>query len=551
MKKFSFGPALFIPCGIIFGFIFTELLLGILRGPPPALNTDPEFLYRYAEIHDPFFLKESSKHAYTSRRRRGAFYSEIPFKKASLERRVFIIGESVPRDFAPDILSGRLEEVFYKWDWKVFNCGMASYDSYRIGFVAEEVTRHQPDLVILMMGNNEGRFRPVKINHWPNRYRLLSAFWLGRILSEYVNPPIFVRDDDINLVFSRNLEAMAQMFSRKNVPVILCTLGANRRISRFQDFPYGSREEFSCWYLARRNPRKALRYIQRRISENSGWSWYLADCYERLGKVQEAERWYRKNRRRDQEDRNRIIVETAARHENIFLFDMDKFFESFGTSAEGFEIFWDEMHYWPAIFRLFSEEILKIMLRPGLKIKWDEPAEFKENKTGIYGSVRHEIDGNWRKLSVLSEPKERKGLLFLFRNPWQNSENLRVYFHFLHDRERDFARYFKERLADLAVLAAKDEVLTRDMDEDIGALLCIAGNVMRERGEYGDCLRYLGSAEEKVTGSNRSYLHFFRGLCYYDMGERDRSDKDFDLCRRTDERFLWLSAAFLDSLNGI
>ncbi len=142
-------------------FVFAEAGLRLAGWRVPASGDDP--YVAFSETH-PLFIQSGGGRRYeTNPVHLELFSSEaFPIVKADHEYRIFCLGGST--------VQGRpysIESSFSTWlelslraaddsrQWEVVNCGGASYASYRLVPILEEVLTYQPDLVILYTGHNE------------------------------------------------------------------------------------------------------------------------------------------------------------------------------------------------------------------------------------------------------------------------------------------------------------------------------------------------------------------------------------------------------------
>lgn len=141
--------------------VVLELLLRFLGIGQAKMGEDP--FIEFGEIRPLFARDASGKFFETATNRTNYFVRDrFPSTKNQRAFRVFCIGGST--------VQGRpysLETAFPKWlelalsardktrKWEVINCGGVSYASYRLVPILRECLEHEPDLIVLCVGQNE------------------------------------------------------------------------------------------------------------------------------------------------------------------------------------------------------------------------------------------------------------------------------------------------------------------------------------------------------------------------------------------------------------
>ncbi|HBL15968.1 MAG: hypothetical protein A2X36_09335 [Elusimicrobia bacterium GWA2_69_24] len=217
-------------------FAAAALVSVLLLGARPAApeNVADDLRYWYYDIHDPFFRREKSPAGETLWVNARPQSRPLRFAepKALETFRVFILGGSVAHLFeisggtrGPTLaqalerrLPGRRVEALY--------CGMPGYDSWREGLIFDEVLAHEPDLLILMSGNND--FMP---NAGPPSQWLTLAYKTRRALG--LPPPRLTKSPGAGTppapeaqreTFAGNLRRMARAARERGIPLVLCSL---------------------------------------------------------------------------------------------------------------------------------------------------------------------------------------------------------------------------------------------------------------------------------------------------------------------------------------
>ena len=150
------------PRSPIAGSILALLLLGAVQGAWGG-NLFEDQTYWYLDIHSSFFTPQRDAGGLrmipNRRTSRAAAFSK---DKAPGSVRVFVLGGSVAwqYDNNPEYADGwTLQRVLGKLlpgrSIEVINCGMGAYDSYRELLVLREVLQYDPDLIVLLSGNND------------------------------------------------------------------------------------------------------------------------------------------------------------------------------------------------------------------------------------------------------------------------------------------------------------------------------------------------------------------------------------------------------------
>jgi tetratricopeptide (TPR) repeat protein len=160
---------------------------------------------------------------------------------------------------------------------EAINCGGMCYASYRLVGVVEEVLGYDPDVVIVMSGNNEfleprhygklmseDSIRRVKDREANVGAPILYRLRLGQLIAtliesarpetalpsgdkvafgEMIPERYIVRDDEERRLtlahYARNLNRMADLCEEKGVPIVLCTVPTNLRdFAPFRTEPY-------------------------------------------------------------------------------------------------------------------------------------------------------------------------------------------------------------------------------------------------------------------------------------------------------------------------
>ncbi|MGB8953370.1 MAG: tetratricopeptide repeat protein [Candidatus Aminicenantales bacterium] len=320
--------------------------------------------------------------------------------------RIFILGGSAAQG-VPDsafafgrILKVMLQEAFPWIQFEVINTALTAVNSHVVLPVARECIRHQADLLIVYMGNNEvvGPYGPgtvfasfyssltlVRINI------SLKTLRLGQLLSRLVQVSVFkknaprvwlgmemflerqIRADDRRLKsvyrhFQSNLEDIGRTAVRNGSALILCTVAANLKdcppfasLHR-KDLSAELREEWEDSYrkgIAKETAADYADALQPYLSASriddrfADLHFRLGRCFWRLEDYESALGSFLKAKELDtlrfraDEGINRQVRETAAGQEarGIYLADIEKVLTAESDHGiPGEEFFYDHVH---------------------------------------------------------------------------------------------------------------------------------------------------------------------------------------------------------------
>jgi tetratricopeptide (TPR) repeat protein len=233
----------------------------LLPRPGRAQKTwnEDDFRFFQEEIFSPFYAERrlpGDDHFEVVRRR--AQPGRFSAKKVSGVFRIFVVGESVAmRYLAMDeegarvrmstvwarLLSGRPVEIV--------PAAVPSYDSARIRLLVDEVLEHEPDLVVVLTGNNEDADpgnvpsrlylvqRPLRRWTWFKRF----GGWLLKTF-----PPRLRTPEQVVETYESNLDAIAAKASKRGVPLVICALPRNLAdASPSTNLPLWDRGFFESW----------------------------------------------------------------------------------------------------------------------------------------------------------------------------------------------------------------------------------------------------------------------------------------------------------------
>jgi len=385
MKKYFLKYSVFISIILIFIVLLViEVSLRKTYGVPSAEPDPPQFKYKYVDIYKRFFEKlyKGNRIFYKTVPEKSLYDNnriEFPATKDHDTLRVFILGGSVAGDFFKFPLGTFLKSLIPDKNFEIINCGLGSYDSYRVYLVAREIVSYYPDLVIVISGNNENYDR-YKINltvYYINKF--LRKFWIYRNLQEYLANWIKKHKPDYSTVrekhlriYEKNIRAITRLLHAKDVPLILCTLPSN-----FKDCPPGGELPvdkqllLSCFLLENKDYYGAVKGFQKFLTENSNEPdnrlslYFLGRAYEGIKDYSKAKEYYLKARdlgfaTDGAGNTSNEIIRQICLDEKVILADFEKLFmqvSPFGLS--GRNLFSDYCHLHPPSYLLFAECIIQ------------------------------------------------------------------------------------------------------------------------------------------------------------------------------------------------
>ena len=411
-------------------FVLAEAVFAILDLGRPSYGDDP--FVGFSSVH-PLFVLDEEQTRYEIPPSRRDFFRPDSFaaKKGPGEFRIFCLGGSTVqgRPYSietsfPIWLERNLQAADPGRRWEVVNCGGVSYASYRLVPILEEVLRYQPDLIILYTGHNEfledRTYDHIKhmprVVAWPcglvartRTYTLLHGGYQrlrgrsgraaakGRptlgpetdaILEYRGGLAQYHRDEkwrrDVIDHFRYNLHRMVQMARDAGVPLLLVNPVCNLRSAPFKSQHRDglTPEELRQWdsLIARAGEasqtgaHQALAHLQRAAAiddQHAGLHYRLAECYRRLGKMDQARRSYIRAKEHDicplriLEPMHQAVLE-VARQTDTKLVDVRALFERLSGDGIPAKFMLDHVH--PSIegHRLIADALTEELIRQGV-----------------------------------------------------------------------------------------------------------------------------------------------------------------------------------------
>jgi lysophospholipase L1-like esterase len=324
--------------------------------------------------------------------------------------RVFVIGGSssqgVPYSTSYAFshwLERRLDASLPDVEPKVVNAGMSGYASRRIVPIVEEITKYNPDLLLVYMGHNEwaeNMYYEHLLKLDPRLFRILEWAYGTRIyaLASRVldlkmfqkAPQLDVEIDDNaiqmfgvfkqrasgqnypterelafrDLLYEHNLRSIARTMKSEGVNVIFMTLSQN-----FSDWPPPaslhrpdiSEQDLLLWQerfqagtrMAETDCVSALQAYQEALDIDDQFAdlhFQIANCYRELGRNREALTHYRLASDLDRvphgaNTRFNDLIRRVAKEEDVILVDTDgALIEESGDGLVGYDLFTDFAH---------------------------------------------------------------------------------------------------------------------------------------------------------------------------------------------------------------
>lgn len=524
--------------GIIIGIILAEVGARILKGVPERLNCTDDMFWAYVDIHNAFFRKDTGKGLYLNQRMRSQA-GEFAINKPVNGKRVFIIGESVAACYDARVLKDKLQEALPAHDWEVINCGMGGYDSHRILLVARDIARYEPDIVVLMMGNNEGCHNPVELNYLKYKYPILSRFWVTIALTNILMPETRVSNSNYGSAWFRlyeiNLKKIADVFEKRKVPLVVCTLPVNFRMASHFKGSYSDQNEFLLWWTLQRHPQRVIELIP--DADKRKYGFCIARAYEKCGEHKKAIEEYVQT----YNDPKRIVMIkqlASDRPGGVVLADINKLVTDLSGGITGSEYFIDSVHYRPEVYALISDKIINSLRQ------WEKTGQGK-----IAGNPQE-----WSKVESLTDTakiihvktkEDHKDINSVFGVDMLNE---------VAQQPDYWKEAFRNRLLEdcVLILGLRDqkanliEYLTENKEYKWSVCLALAGEALREEGYDSEALVYFNDAIK--TNKNNYLGYLFRGLWYWEQHNSKKADADFNFLKKLDNKFNWISAEYLDSI---
>ncbi|MBN1586689.1 MAG: tetratricopeptide repeat protein [Candidatus Omnitrophica bacterium] len=511
--------------GILFALLAGLITWGNFRAR--NLPDSEQFEYQYVQIHNPFFVREQNAEGewiYRNARPRSV-PSTFPAVKSQNERRIFVVGGSVARWLETKRFEELLKESHPTLQFRIINCGMTSYDSYRESLVQKELLHYEPDLIILFSGNNEF-FNPVRLNLILYRLnKALSTFASYTAAQEMyfklktkLKLPSHFGDPNTLRSFERNINRMLRGAYLRGVPMAVCTLPTNfRDCPPRGNLPLYKMDFVEAWlYQSKGELLRASKlweaYVKRYPDSAHGY-FQLARSQEELGLQTSANSSYIEAVRLDSRGRctpeKNEMLRRLAQEQHQILVDLEDWFgDRTPTGLPGGESLSDECHWWPDLGPQICEQVLGAVKRhdlsfsnPVLEEKWYQdkslppersPEEIRRERAVVLAgtSAAHGADKN-----------SERGIFALLR---------------AHALDPDVVT--KERL-EIWIPYMRNSGLSEERLQNIKqALPWYAGEAYRRTGNFNEAQRRL--LEALAADPMNARIHFSLALLCYTNGDK-------------------------------
>ena len=538
----------------------SEVTLRFRRGNPPFESYPPGFDHQYVEIYKDFFKKQYLPDGTVVYKAQHSYLDSwhFPAHKDKDTKRIFILGGSVARGFDEHFFKNFLEGLIPNMKFEIINCGIPSYDSYRTSIIHKEILDYNPDLIILLSGNNE-YYIPVRVNLLAYRTnRLLRRLWVYRIPQDRI-----LKDNRMFSIHNRiskesrlanyknNLKIMTHRAKKRKIPMVVCTLPAN-----FRDCPptgtplWHEREYFFAWHaFENKEFEEAIKRFRQFLityPEDPFGYYYLAQCYDALQDYSQAQQYYLKAMALDANPGDRCppqrneAIRQVSLQEGIILTDLEKaFIEISPHGLVGRELFLDNCHWWKEYNHLVCNKIIGSLIKYN---KTHPKPIFTPLDKWRYDKFLIEQDFLKMKLANL-----KRRPLRLVSGVYQTLllRNLNYHEGSMSGRERfvsflNIAYYFDPNLFDDIAFLKEQIFIFRDIyrmfrsekilsnfDNPWPVFLCHAAEAFRRLGLYPKAIEYFNEAINLNPDIWLPYLG--RGIAYYEIGQVEKAQRDFKM----------------------
>ncbi|MFH0800949.1 MAG: hypothetical protein V2A78_00985 [bacterium] len=561
MKKF--GMILFcIILGLIVGLLASEFVLRLIWGNPYKELVKNYVSYFEFEIYDPFFRKVKSPDGellYIKQRSGVVGEASFPALKPTNTKRIFILGESVAADFgarSSELLKSRLQRYFPSCQFEIVPCRTGGYDSYRVCLIMKEILNYQPDLILLFVGNNSASHLrpglPLKLYAKTWIYRLLDRNFMARSTVQR-------GENEINSVFSNDLEQMSEFARQKKVLLAIYTLPCN-----FKDLaPFGpgwffDRGRFMAQIAFEKGQwDQAITILEKQLilgelRKNAQVYYAIGQCLEKKLEYSRAREYYLKAlvlsgglRWRCSARKNRIIRETAEIND-LILVDLEKKFISIAPHGLlGDEFFMDNCHWLPPYDSVVIEELISSL-----------QDYLKRHSNPSFGPGPQ---GPSRSNEALVAQKAFQEAGMLTRSEAFLTETcLWGISYILQKNEAGYCLYYLRKAAKynpgvlIKMISSREDVRKRIMeipwlvpivnrlDASWPDVLWQAGEALRESGNYTLALNFFNRALKLNGERNNIEPYLLRGLTFFLMGDRKKALKDWEFVIEMNPGMMWL-----------
>jgi tetratricopeptide (TPR) repeat protein len=388
--------ALSVLAALAFAAALPELVLRARRGPPPSEELwSDEARYMREETAKPFFALKTVDGVPTwvaDRARSTA--PPFPRDKPPGETRVFVVGESVAQRLSARLLERHIGDDEFLSGVRVVNCGMGAYDSVLAADVADEIVRDGADLVVVLVGNNngsgpEGGYAAYRVN------RFLRRLWTWRAAQDWlarrVRRPPSSRERMAR--FERGLRRILSAARAARVQAVVATLPVNERGDPSPgELPLQRPKFLAAWIaLERGRAREAAASFRAELSErpdDAMTHYELARSLDASGDGAAAAAEYDAaveayDLDRCAPSRNALIRRVAA-EEGAAVADLDALFRARAPrGVPGWESFVDGVHWRSELDAAVAETIARAAARGAAPASADDVAAAARLAKGV------------------------------------------------------------------------------------------------------------------------------------------------------------------------
>ncbi|MBU4333354.1 MAG: tetratricopeptide repeat protein, partial [Candidatus Omnitrophica bacterium] len=369
---------------LLLAVIALESYLQTKYGPITVEEEEqPFFKYAYEDINKKLYKKvfKNEKYMYVSQRQYYENYAEFSAKKDNDVIRLFIIGGSVahgwedPMSIPSDFITGKKLEII--------NVGMPGYDSYRVKLIARELLQYEPDLIVVLSGNNEyfpkQGFNPIaySLNKFLTRFYFYNDLQKKIFRSRFKDRNPFERNLGKDLErYENNIRDIVRNIQKKGVSVILCTLPINMKGS-ISARPVPVNKQILLGKLLIEDKKfyeaiEVLRDFIKKTDDNLYGYYYLAKAYEQIEDYKSAKENYLFSVEAAADDfatpSKNMKIRNISKEEKVALIDLESIFINFAKqNITDREIFADHCHLWDEYYRLFDNALLKEIFKKDSK----------------------------------------------------------------------------------------------------------------------------------------------------------------------------------------
>ncbi len=357
------------------GIIHTGRTDDILSFPPPdylsriTLDGGKVFEIRYAQAGDPL-----------------AFRRRFPVQKPEGSYRIILVGGSFalgdpyvdPASASPgfggiaDWMEAEFAMRLRTPHVEVINAALGGTNSTGVVEIVRQMTRTDPDVILVMTGNNDGHVFPSRANRWLNQWVVYRALKKVLLPAPGRRPRFAPQDSDPDTIranFRANLRELVELAHDHGFQLVLSTMPINYRFTLSdQHNPHDPPRPPPVRGEARTCPTPST---ARDGSVPPGDLYAFARCLEQTGRYEEALQAYEayveaQPLGRTRPSLNRIARE-VAHEQDIVLFDMERLANT--ASSHGIadpDLFFDNCHLVWRGYAAMARSAVDLLIDQGL-----------------------------------------------------------------------------------------------------------------------------------------------------------------------------------------